>query len=136
LSHEINAVDRLERAGLSAGAWHTPEHPDGPRRGGSGAPNAEPRALVAPVRLVSETREEFRRAALRLIEQRAQERREALDIDLRRTTELDAGGLGILVLIQRRARTHGLATRLICSQDPVRRLLALTKLDYLFEFVD
>jgi ABC-type transporter Mla MlaB component len=66
----------------------------------------------------------------------ARDGRPTVDIDVGHTGELDAGGLGILVLVQRRARTHGLPTRLLHAREQVRRLLTLTKLDYLFQFVD
>ena len=92
--------------------------------------------LVAPGRLVAETRAAFRRDALAFVEMAARDGRPTVDIDVGHTGELDAGGLGILVLVQRRARTHGLPTRLLHAREQVRRLLTLTKLDYLFQFVD
>jgi anti-anti-sigma regulatory factor len=47
---------------------------------------------------------------------------------------VDASGLGILVLVQKRARELGVATRLMRTQPHVRTLLHLTKLDVLFLF--
>jgi hypothetical protein len=49
--------------------------------------------------------------------------------------DVDASGLGILVLVQKRARERGLSTRLLNTQHNIRSLLALTKLEGLFEFV-
>jgi len=101
------------------------------RRGGASAV-----PLTAPARLMAETRVAFRREALAFVEAAAREERESVDVDVGQTVEIDAGGLGLLVLVQRRGRTHGLPTRLLHAREQVRRLLALTKLDYLFEFVD
>jgi ABC-type transporter Mla MlaB component len=92
--------------------------------------------LVAPTRLVAETRVVFRRDALAFVEEAARLGRTSIDLDVGQTAEIDAGGLGILVLVQRRARVHGMSTRLLHAREQVRRLLTLTKLDYLFEFVD
>ena len=50
-------------------------------------------------------------------------------------TGLMASGLGILVLVQKRARERGLSSRLLNTQHNIRSLLALTKLEGLFEFV-
>lgn len=92
--------------------------------------------LVAPPHLVAETRVAFRRDALAFVEMAARDGRPTIDIDLGQTDAIDAGGLGILVLVQRRAQAGGLPTRLLRAREQVRRLLALTKLDYLFQFVD
>lgn len=89
--------------------------------------------LSAPSRIVSETRTEFRKAALDFVEQSKQVSAPAVCVDLSETTEVDASGLGILVLIQKRARELGLAIRLLNVPSQVRYLLALTKLDHLFE---
>ena len=91
--------------------------------------------LTAPDRLVSSTRGDFRRLALAHIEQ-LREEDAALVIDLGQTAELDASGLGILVLLQKRARERGLSTSLRRAPERVRNLLKLTMLDFLFEFVD
>jgi ABC-type transporter Mla MlaB component len=107
------------------------DHRETTRRGGASAV-----PLIAPARLMAETRVAFRREALAFVEAAAREERESVDVDVGQTVEIDAGGLGLLVLVQRRARTHGLPTRLLHAREQVRRLLALTKLDYLFEFVD
>ena len=60
----------------------------------------------------------------------------ALVIDMRQTVELDASGLGILVLIQKRAKERGLSTHLRQTPERVRNLLKLTMLDFLFELTD
>jgi len=109
--------------------------PRPPARRASDEPVSKHVALGAPERLVSETRVVFRQAALAYVDESARDDRPCVDIDLGGTIEIDASGLGILVLIERRARAHGLRTRLLGTQEPVRRLLALTKLDELFDLV-
>jgi anti-anti-sigma regulatory factor len=91
--------------------------------------------LVAPERLIASTRSEFRGAALAHLERLGAEDR-SLIIDLAQTVELDASGLGILVLIQKRAKERGLSTCLRRAPERVRNLLQLTLLDFLFEYMD
>jgi len=57
-------------------------------------------------------------------------------IDMGQTVEIDAAGLGILVLIQKRAKERGLSTNLRRTPERVRNLLKLTMLDFLFELMD
>ena len=90
--------------------------------------------VVAPERVVSETRADFRSAALDRLGRASAAGVDALVIDLTGTIELDASGLGILVLIQKRARERGLSAKLANAPERVRNLLKLTKLDFLFEF--
>ena len=92
--------------------------------------------LAAPTRLVAETRVDFRCAALEHVGRMGALGPGALTIDLTQTTDLDASGLGILVLIQKRAREQGLVTRLKSASERIRNLLLLTRLDFLFEFVE
>ena len=91
--------------------------------------------LVAPERLISSTRADFRSAALAHLEQ-MQSDGAALVIDMGQTVELDASGLGILVLVQKRAKERGLSTFLRRTPERVRNLLKLTMLDFLFELKD
>jgi anti-anti-sigma factor len=92
--------------------------------------------LAAPERLVTETRLEFRRTALEHVERTVQEARPRIYVDLSAIREIDASGLGVLVLIQKRARERMIATRLMHAGAEVRSMLLLTKLDYLFELED
>ncbi len=92
-------------------------------------------ALVAPPRLIADTRADFRTAALAHLE-RMGPGAGALVIDMHQTFDLDASGLGILVLIQKRAKERGLSTRLRQAPERVRNLLKLTMLDFLFELTD
>ena len=91
--------------------------------------------LVAPEQIIAATRAEFRATALaHLMAMGPNET--ALVIDLGNTTEIDASGLGILVLIQKRAKERGLSTRLRRTPERVRNLLQLTLLEFLFELTD
>ena len=139
MPHEMIAPHRFDSAARRAGAWHPSELPEGTRapRGPHAPSSAKaPSTLSAPVRLVSETRESFRRDALLFVERSAREGWGSVDVDLRQTVEVDASGLGILVLLQRRALANALRIRLLHVRVDVYRLLALTRLDHLFEFVD
>lgn len=84
--------------------------------------------LLAPERLVTERRLDFRRAA--------QDSSPRIYVDLAVTRDIDASGLGVLVLFQKRARERMIATRLLHAGTSVRQMLLLTKLDYLFELED
>jgi len=95
---------------------------------------AEAHHLQAPSRLVAETRVDFRCAALDTLEKAGEAGTPSLAIDMASTRDVDASGLGILVLVQKRARERGLTTRLMNTNHNVRSLLALTKLESLFEF--
>ena len=97
--------------------------------------NTDNSALTAPERLISATRAGFRAAALAHLEQ-IRPGSTAIVIDLGSTVELDASGLGILVLIQKRAKERGLSTHLRQTPERVRNLLKLTMLDFLFELMD
>jgi anti-anti-sigma regulatory factor len=50
------------------------------------------------------------------------------------TQEVDASGLGVLVLVYKRAREQGVATRLLHTGDPVRSMLMSTRLEPLFRY--
>ena len=95
-----------------------------------------PVVLSAPERLVTETRLDFRRAALEHVERAANESAPRIYVDLAATRDIDASGLGVLVLLQKRARERMIATRLLRPGPSVRQMLLLTKLDYLFEMED
>ena len=92
--------------------------------------------LRAPRRLVTETRAELRDAALRCLEELVRDGASSLTIDLTDVADVDIGGVGILVLIQKRARDRGVTSRLVNAPVQVERLLALTQLDNLFDLED
>lgn len=93
-------------------------------------------AMIAPVRLVAETRSDFRREALEHVERRAAAGAGTYAIDLGDTVELDGSGLGVMVLLQKRAAELGMATALVNVRETVRHRLAVTKLDSLFQITD
>jgi anti-anti-sigma factor len=90
------------------------------------------RIVIAPTRLVAETRAEFRNAAVSMIELIGREAR-TITLDLAATREMDATGLGTLVAIQNRAKQFGLSVKLANVTEEVLALLALTELLHLFE---
>lgn len=89
--------------------------------------------LAAPARLTAEHRADFRRAVLFALEMAAARRARVVEIDLAPTVEMDASGLGVLVLLQRRAQERGLKVRLLDAPHSVRQALAATRLEGLFE---
>lgn len=90
-------------------------------------------SLVAPSRLTADTRLEFRRTVLELLESATRAGDTSVELDLSRTLEMDASGLGVLVLLQKRARERGMVTKLSRAPQSVRQMLELTRLDALFE---
>lgn len=90
-------------------------------------------ALIAPSRLIADTRGEFRRQSLDHLERRIADSATVLTIDLGDTTEIDGSGLGMLVLLQKRAHEHGMVTRLLNLHEAVRHRLSITKLDAIFD---
>jgi anti-sigma B factor antagonist len=88
--------------------------------------------IVAPEHLGLESRNEFRQAAVTILEQ-LPEGGGRLVIDLSATRKVDSAGLGALMLIQRRAAERRQAVALRNASDELRYLLVLTKLDDLFE---
>lgn len=92
--------------------------------------------LQAPERLIAEHRLDFRRNALERLTKATSDGARRITIDLRETREVDASGLGVLVLVQKRARESFLSTCLTHTPENVRQLLRLTQLENLFEFED
>jgi anti-anti-sigma factor len=90
--------------------------------------------VPAPTRLAADTRGSFRDSALECLERAGQLGAGALTIDLSCTDELDASGLGLLVMLHKRAKERGVTTVLAHVPAHVRMLLAATKLDSLFRF--
>ena len=99
------------------------------------APDHDHVDFVAPERIVAATRGEFRAAVLAHLEQLSPDAR-VVTIDLHKTVEFDASGLGILVFLQKRAKERGLSTRLRYAPERVRNLLKVTMLEFLFERID
>jgi anti-anti-sigma factor len=90
--------------------------------------------VPAPTRLAADTRGSFRDSALECLDRAGELGAGALTIDLSCTDELDASGLGLLVMLHKRAKERGVTTVLAHVPAHVRMLLAATKLDALFRF--
>jgi anti-anti-sigma factor len=84
--------------------------------------------------LAVDTRVSFRDSALECLERAGRMGAGALTIDLSCTDELDASGLGLLVMLHKRARERGVTTVLAHVPPHVRMLLSATKLESLFQF--
>jgi anti-anti-sigma factor len=95
------------------------------------ATHGKARDLVAPQRLGLDTRVEFRKAAVHLLES-LPEGTGQLVIDLSGTRQVDSAGLGALMLIQRRAAERRQSVVLRDPSDELRFLLNITKLADLF----
>jgi anti-anti-sigma regulatory factor len=91
--------------------------------------------MLAPSRLTAEQRLDFRRAVLEALELASRSGAKSVDIDFAPTVEIDASGLGVLILLQKRARERGLAVRLLHAPALLTNLLESTRLAPLFETV-
>ena len=96
------------------------------------ATQVDARELAGPVNLGLDTRIEFRKAAVDLMDAMTQPG-SRLIIDLTATRTVDSAGLGVLMLIQRHAAERRLRVVLKRPNDELKFLLALTKLDDLFD---
>jgi len=90
------------------------------------------RELVAPQRLGLDTRVDFRKAAVQLLDS-LPDGTGRLVIDLSETRQVDSAGLGVLMLVQRRAAERRQSIVLRGPSDELRFLLVITKLVSLFE---
>jgi anti-anti-sigma factor len=93
-------------------------------------------ALVVPPHLTEETRDAFRRDALAHLERAVERGARDITLDCRATIVVDAFGLGVLVMLQKRAAERGLQVVLLHAREPVRRLLVNTQLDSWFRLAD
>jgi anti-anti-sigma factor len=94
--------------------------------------HATARELFAPERLGLETRIEFRTTAVEQLDHLPEDTG-VLIIDLSRTRHVDSAGLGVLMLVQRRAAERRQTVVLRQPSDELRFLLAITKLAALFQ---
>ena len=91
--------------------------------------------VQAPTSLGVETRALFRRKALEVLDRLHAAGDDApLVIDCSGTRAVDSAGLGVLVLIQRRAAEVRLPVRLRGPSEELRFLLVMTRLDDRFIF--
>jgi len=101
---------------------------------GHGEDHAQ-RVFTAPSLLTTDHRLEFRRLALEALEIVVSSGQKAVEINLGAVIEIDASGLGVLILVQKRARERGLRLRLLDVPHAVGPLLDATRLEPLFEIV-
>jgi anti-anti-sigma regulatory factor len=92
----------------------------------------EPYVVAAPAWLGRETRAQFRRQALE--SSHALGPGLPLVIDFAATQHVDSGGLGALVLVQRRAAELRRVVHLRDAPEELRFLLVMTRLDDRFVF--
>lgn len=90
-------------------------------------------AVVAPPALIAGMRSEFRRLAFEALEQVVLQGERVLVLDLAATAEVDAAGLGLLLLLQKQGRESSVVVRLVNVRERVRSLLVVTRLDRRFE---
>ena len=115
---------------------HSPAREDTMATATPDSSDTDAQTVLAPARLTADNRLEFRRLVLEALEGAARNGEKHVNVDLGLTVEIDAGGLGVLVLLQKRAKERGLRTRLVRAPRAIREMLHLTRLDALFEFAD
>ena len=89
------------------------------------------KAIVAPAHLGADTRVDFRRAAVEMLDGMPESAGQLI-VDLSATRLLDSAGLGVLILVRQHAAARGQTVRLRGVNENIRMLLVLTKLDDLF----
>lgn len=98
----------------------------------------EPRLMttyVCPPHLTTDSRVEFRTRVLEALENAVSEAAPTVTLDLGTVVEIDASGLGVLILLQKRAREQHVRVRLLNVPRAVEQLLDETRMGPLFEIV-
>ena len=95
-------------------------------------PDRIEQAIAAPSHLVTDTRAEFRKAAVEALDA-LPEGSGRLIADLSLTRMVDSAGLGTLILVQQHAAARHQVVRLRGLSEEVRLLLELTRLEDRFE---
>ena len=129
---DLTAAHSLPRMGISL----LPKPPGYGKNVDDPAESALPATIDAPRCLVQGTRDAFRERAQSVIDGfdgAVVSEQQTIVIDFRDTVEMDTSGLGMLILMHKRAGTRGLRMRLIGVRGAVRRLLMLTRTDHLFD---
>jgi anti-anti-sigma factor len=90
------------------------------------------KTIVAPAHLGMETRAEFRRSAIELLDA-LPEGTGRLVVDVSLSRLVDSAGLGTLILVQQHASDRRQSVRLRGVSEELRMLLVLTKLADMFE---
>ncbi|MBX3173609.1 MAG: STAS domain-containing protein [Gemmatimonadaceae bacterium] len=96
-------------------------------------PEERSTTYVAPPSLTNRERASCRDAVLSAVEGAARRGDHVVVVDMLATREIDASGLGCLILLQKRARERGMRTRLSQVSADIATLLDSTRLYTLFE---
>lgn len=89
--------------------------------------------LVSPDRLTVDTVAAFRAAMLELLAAAARDQVPVLDVDLGATTAIDAAGLGLLVLLEKRAAVIGARVRLLRPSPTALAVLQRSRIHLRFD---
>lgn len=96
-------------------------------------PEERSTTYIAPASFTTSERLVCRDAVLSAVEGAAGRGDQLVIVDMLATREIDASGLGCLILLQKRARKRGLRTRLSRVSPEIAALLDSTRLYTLFE---
>lgn len=99
------------------------------------SPEPTDKTIVAPAHLGLDSRADFRRTAVELLDA-IPEASGGLIVDLSATRLMDSAGLGALILVRQHAAARRQVVRLRGVSEEIRLLLVLTKLEDLFEIED
>lgn len=91
--------------------------------------------LHCPSHLTADTRVAFRTQALAALDATLTANEATVALDFSAVVDIDASGLGVLILLQKRAREHRVRVSLVNVPGPVERLLDETRMSALFEIV-
>ncbi len=93
------------------------------------------RQFTAPRMLTNDHQLEFRRRILEALEISASSGAKQVELNLGSVIEIDASGLNILILAQKRARERGMRLRLVDVPRAMGALLAAARPEPLFDIV-
>jgi len=91
--------------------------------------------LVAPAQMTVGSLDEFRVEVIAAVARTSAETTPHLSVDLRGTQVIDATGLGVLLLLHKRAREKSLKVRLLGPAPSVLEVLRNTRVHLLFEII-
>ena len=92
-------------------------------------------SLVCPPHLTTDTRAEFRAQVLEALEAAVATGAPNVVLDLGAVVQVDASGLGVLILLQKRARERSLRVQLTSVSSALERMFDETQLRPLFDIV-
>lgn len=92
-------------------------------------------SLVCPPHLTADTRVQFRAQVLETLEAAVAVGSPTVVLDLGAVVQVDASGLGVLILLQKRARERSLRVQLTSVPAALERMFDDTQLRPLFDVV-